>query len=367
MRIAYMLTSLGIGGAERQAIGLAERMASRSHDVALIVLRPPAKPEWQTHLPVIRLDVTKSPRGVAGGFVRGRNFLRAFEADVLHSHTFPANMAARMLGAAGAVPAVVSTIHNVYEGGKHRTLAYRLTDRFSQHSTAVSQAVADRYIAIGAIPARKCSVITNGIDLERFTVSDRQDDWSRELMHAEDSFVWLAAGRDVPAKDFNNLLAAFWSVRSQHPKTQLRIAGEPDRNRLLCIKRQISGGERLGIRWLGHCNDMPATIASVNAFVLSSAWEGMPLVVGEAMAMEKPVIATDVGGVRELVGDAGVLVPAKNPQALADAMLRVMRMTQEERAVMGKAARLRITQSFDMDAKAREWESLYSHLLCDLQ
>ena len=87
--------------------------------------------------------------------------------------------------------------------------------------------------------------------------------------------------------------------------------------------------------------------------------------VGEAMAMEKPVVATDVGGVRELVGQAGILVPAKNPQALADAMLRVMGMKQEERQAMGEAARRRISNSFNMDAKVAEWEALYTRLLCD--
>jgi len=91
----------------------------------------------------------------------------------------------------------------------------------------------------------------------------------------------------------------------------------------------------------------------------------MPLVVGEAMAMEKPVVATDVGGVRELVGNAGVLVPAKDPQALADAMLRVMKMKQEDRSAMGEGARMRIESFFEMDAKASEGEALYRRLLGD--
>ena len=72
---------------------------------------------------------------------------------------------------------------------------------------------------------------------------------------------------------------------------------------------------------------MPALLDAADGFVLASAWEGMPLAVGEAMAMEKPVVATDVGGVRELVGDAGVIVPAKDPEALAKAMLALMRTT----------------------------------------
>jgi glycosyltransferase involved in cell wall biosynthesis len=91
----------------------------------------------------------------------------------------------------------------------------------------------------------------------------------------------------------------------------------------------------------------------------------MPLVVGEAMAMEKPVVATDVGGVRELIGDAGVVIPPKSLEALADAMLRVMRMPEDQRNALGKAARERIRQRFDINAKAQEWDALYSHVLGD--
>ena len=108
---------------------------------------------------------------------------------------------------------------------------------------------------------------------------------------------------------------------------------------------------------------MPALLDAADGFVLASAWEGMPLAVGEAMAMEKPVVATDVGGVRELVGEAGVIVPAKSPERLAEAMLEMMRRTDEERRKLGSAARERIAAHFSIDAKIDEWEALYGKLL----
>jgi glycosyltransferase involved in cell wall biosynthesis len=85
----------------------------------------------------------------------------------------------------------------------------------------------------------------------------------------------------------------------------------------------------------------------------------MPLAVGEAMAMEKPVVATDVGGVRELVGETGVIVPARSPESLAKAMIAMMRTAPEDRGSLGRAARERIQCRFSMDAKADEWEALY--------
>ena len=367
MRIAYMLTSLGIGGAEKQTVALAEEMAVRGHDVAVIVLRRRVPREWQTGLLVVRLGMTRSPGNFTGGLICGREFLRHFQPDILHSHTFPANMIARILQASGGVRKVVSTIHNVYEGGRHRTIAYRLTDRFSIHTTGVSQAVADRYIHSGAIPRQKCSVITNGIDTQQFSVQSSAGT-ARESSCSEETFVWLAAGRAVPAKDFESLLTAFKLVRDARPNTELWIAGELDRTRLLRINGRAVGTERNeseGICWLGFCKDMASTIAPADAFVLASAWEGMPLVLGEAMSMEKSVVATDVGGVRELVGDAGSIVPSKNPEALAEAMLRVMQLPESERRELGKTARARVVERFDMRSKADEWESLYTRIVSD--
>jgi glycosyltransferase involved in cell wall biosynthesis len=108
---------------------------------------------------------------------------------------------------------------------------------------------------------------------------------------------------------------------------------------------------------------MPALLDAADGFVLASAWEGMPLVVGEAMAMEKPVVATDVGGVRELLGETGMIVPAKSSGSVAEAMLEMMRKTNDERRRMGRAACERIAAHFSMDAKAEEWQALYRKLL----
>jgi glycosyltransferase involved in cell wall biosynthesis len=166
----------------------------------------------------------------------------------------------------------------------------------------------------------------------------------------------------VPAKDFPNLLHAFARVRGEIPEARLWVAGEAAGAGSAAIQMQAA---ELGasVRWLGLRRDMPALLDAADGFVLASAWEGMPLAVGEAMAMEKPVVATDVGGVRELVGEAGVMVPAKNPEALAEAMLDLMRSTPEARGALGRLARERIAARFSIDAKADEWEALYRAVL----
>jgi glycosyltransferase involved in cell wall biosynthesis len=264
-------------------------------------------------------------------------------------------MTARLLHLALAAP-VISTIHNVYEGSWLRMLAYRLTDPLCLRTTAVCQAAAERFARLRAVPAHKLSVLTNGIDTAEFTHDSERRARLRAEMGAGAEFIWLAAGRVVPAKDYPNLLRAFAQVRAKSPQSQLWIAGAAEAaGAIQTLSRDLGAS----VRWLGLRRDMPALLDAADAFVLASAWEGMPLAVGEAMAMRKPVVATDVGGVREFVGDSGVIVPAKNAERLAEAMLGLMQLPLEARLKMGRKASVQIRDTFSMDAKADAWEALY--------
>ncbi len=372
MRIVYVLNSLGVGGAERQALAVAGSMAQRGHSITLLVLTPQIADEWPTTLPVIHLDIRKTPFSALRGLLKARNLLPELQPDLLHSHSFQSNIFARLLKLLCPSVKVISTVHNVYEGGPLRMLAYRLTDSLSSRTTAVSQAAADRFIRLKAIPERKCQVLTNGIDVAQFTPSSDRRAQTRAAMVAGESFIWLAAGRLVPAKDFPNLLQAFKHVRAIFPDSQLWIAGafadatlKPTRNGrtsfVSLIAYERSSMEQ--VRLLGLCRDMPAVFDAADAFVLSSAWEGMPLAVGEAMAMEKPVVATDSGGTSELVGNAGLIVPSQDPSALANAMVDLMHQPFAARQSLGQAARARIASHFNIDARADSWEALYRSML----
>lgn len=363
MRIAYVLTSLGVGGAERQVVALAERMAARGHAVSLLVLRPRQPEEWPTTVDLVHLDMRRTPASLLAGLAKARRFLRAFAPGLIHSHTFPANLVARLLRLSYSAP-VLSTIHNVYEGAWPRMLAYRLTDPLSRRTTVVSHAAAERYLRLKAVPACKCIVLNNGIDSTEFAPSPERRTRLRAGMGVQEEFVWLAAGRIAPAKDYPNLLRAYAQLHAGLPSARLWVAGEAIGSKAAAIQALAADlGLGASIRWLGLRRDMPALLDAADGFVLASAWEGMPLAVGEAMAMEKPVVATDVGGVRELVGECGVIVPARSSEALAQAMLALVQTAPEARSSLGRAARRRIQGQFSMDAKADEWETLYRSIL----
>jgi glycosyltransferase involved in cell wall biosynthesis len=368
MRILYILTSLGMGGAEKQALAIAERMARRGHDVALIVLMPPVKEEWATALPKAHLGISRAPASWMAGMARVRRFVCDFNPDLINSHSFHANILARLLKPVIPRAAVISTVHNVYEGSWMRMLTYRLADGLSRQTVIVSEAAAERFIRVKAIPVRKSCVIPNGIDLEEFKPDARRreefrSDMGLEALDGDGDFVWIAIARIAPAKDLPNLIRAFAKVHAAEHRTRLWVTGEGREQDVLILRRMVMElGVSESVRFLGLRRDIPALLDAADGFVLSSAWEGMPLALGEAMAIEKPVVATDVGGVRELVGNAGIVVPAKDHEALTQAMTAMMRRASEERRVLGRAARERIVQHFSIDVSADKWEALYHTL-----
>ena len=360
MRIAYILTSLKMGGAERQVLALAERMQARGHDVRVFVLRFREEGECRTQLPVVYLNMNRNSLSGIDGYLRAAHALREFGPDAIHGNNFHGNLLARLLKFACPSAAVVTVIHNIYEGGRLRMLAYRVTEPLSTRNVAVCQAAADRFVREGVMPRRKLSVISNGIDLAEFMPDAERRERVRAQLEAGDDFIWLAVGRVAPAKDYPNLLRAFAVASAAAPNARLWIAGEAQREHSLELAelcRQLKLTQT--VRWLGLRRDIPALLDAADGFVLASAWEGMPLALGEAMAMEKRVVATDAGGVREMAGDCGTVVPVHDSAALARAMEAAMRKPAEERQ-MEQAARTRIAMHFNVETKAAEWESCYA-------
>jgi len=130
---------------------------------------------------------------------------------------------------------------------------------------------------------------------------------------------------------------------------------------LPALEQQAAGLGVLGhVTFLGIRSDVPALLAAADVFVLPSAWEGFGLVVGEAMACERVVVATDCGGVRELLGDCGLLVPPRDPGALASALTRALALTPAEAAAMGARARRRIVDHFSLESAVERWLAIYA-------
>ena len=360
MKILLVITGLGVGGAERLVTNLADHFAAAGHEVVLAYFHD--KPELRPVNPGVRLvnlHMRRSPLGVMAALRRFRRIVREFRPDVVNSHLVHANILTRLLRLVAPMPLLVSSAHNTNEQGHGRMLAYRLTDRLADISTNVSNEAVEAFEHQDALRPGRMVAIHNGIDITVFTFNLAGRERVRsELSLDKSEPLLLAVGRLREQKDYPNLLCAFASLEGGPVKPRLAIVGDgPLRGELEVLAKSLGVADRVHL--LGVRHDVPALMAASDVFVLSSAWEGFGLVVAEAMACERPVVATDCGGVREVVADAGFLVPPRNTQALTEAMRLALRLSDGECERLGVAARARVLANFSFDAMADRYLAIY--------
>lgn len=363
MKVMLLITGLSVGGAERQVSDLADSLFSKGHEILLVYMTGEAlvKPS-NNGVSVVALGMNRSFVSVIKAFFELRRIIGSFKPDVIHSHMVHANIMARLIRVISKVPVLVSTAHSTNEGRGIRMLAYRLTDGLTDISTNVSVEAVRIFEQRRAVPHRRMTAIHNGIDVNKFSVNLIKREKIRAQLDVNDLKVFLAVGRLVDAKDFPNLLAAFSTVHKRHADSRLLIVGDGVlKAQLLEIARKLEILDCL--RFLGTRDDVPDLMNAADYFVLSSAWEGFGLVVAEAMATEKVVIATDAGGVAEVLGDCGLLVPARNPELLAKAMLKALELHPEEARLLKIAARQRVVSQYGLDNVSNKWLELYEKLL----
>ncbi len=362
--ICFLITSLDpVGGAETQVANLAKGLQHRGWKITVTSMLPEgdrlAAELRACGVSVITLGMQNGkadPRAIW----RLAKILKVLKPDVLHAHMVAANLLARIARLFAAVPLLISTAHNIREGGRSYDLAYRITDRLGDLTTNVSAEAARRYVSDGLVPETRLRVVHNGIDVNHFRPRARAREAMRRALGVSDQFVWLAVGRLRDQKDYPNLLRAFAPLRG----AVLLIAGEGElRPQLEHLVAELQITE--SVRFLGFRQDCSELLNAADGYVLSSLWEGLPLVLLEAAATALPIVATDVGGNSEIVmdGHTGLLVPAGDSAALRVAMERVMTTSEQQRCQMGTAGREYVLSRYSMAQIISEWEGLYRKLL----
>jgi glycosyltransferase involved in cell wall biosynthesis len=367
MRILFVSTSMGMGGADSQLLAAAQELRARGHDVLIVSLTPLGPMGLRAQSLGISTKSLEMRRGIPDprGLVRLTRLVRVWRPDVLHSHMVHANLMVRVVRLLAPVPALVSTIHNIYEGGGLLMAVYRLTNGLVDHMTIISEAAADRFIRERIVPRELLRVIPNGVDPEPYRQAPTGvREGLRHALRLGQEFVWLAVGRFELAKDYPNMLRAFVAVRERHPETVLLLAGRGSLQvETEALARELQLGE--GVRFLGVRDDVAALLSAADGYVMSSAWEGMPMVLLEAAAGGLPIVTTRVGGNGEAVldGESGFLAPPRDHRALASAMLRLMDLTETERRRMGERGRQHIRTRYGLTRVVEQWEELYREVL----
>lgn len=362
VRVLALITSLGIGGAERQLCSVAEALTKRGLHVTLVTMLEPTSQSAHftpAGVPVTTLHMTKGRLSIRSLREAVRT-TKEIKPHVILSFNYPANVLGRLLGAVCRVPVVITSLQNTFFGGIHRDIVLRLTDCLTTLNVPNSDCGANALIRRHVATRSKTVVIWNGIDVVQWNRDARNPGESANDPKREPgAFQWIAVGRLEPQKDYSTLLAACQILAKGTASFRLWIAGSGPLNNQLREELQRRSLEGV-VEFIGRRSDIPGLLARCDAFVLSSAWEGSPNVVLEAMTVGLPVVATAVGGVPELIkpNETGYLVPPREPQSLASAMLDMMSRSTEQRLRMGEAARALVDAHYSLEAVVNRWESL---------
>lgn len=341
---------------------------------------PNAKIARDQHMRVLPLALRRSIhlRSDLAGAAQLIHYFRSERPDILHTHNIKVGHLARVLGALARVPIVVHTLHGLAYALDTPALKRRghaLLEWFASRRVDVvlAQSDEDRRTVIdsGAIEAGRVELIGNGIELSRFTPGD----WTtaaRRQVRAElgiggEDVLFLSAARLVREKGFVELFEALALARRRDRRIRLAVAGEIDEEKADALERALVERARAdGVLLLGRRADMPQLYAAADVVTLISWREGLPRTLMEGAAMGKPLLAADARGCREVVRPPanGLLVPVRDPVALAEAMLR-MTSAREQRDAWGEANAREARRRYDLNTVVARVVAVYDRLLAE--
>ena len=363
--VFHLITELDRGGAQMALYRLlAYRQNGRFHPHVICLYngdKVVAQQIQQLGIPVTDLGLSAPWR--LDTLWRLYRFLRQERPFILHTWMFHANIPGRILGRLTRIPVIISSERTMGQEGRVRRLLNRLTGWLPDRIICVSQQVADFAAQEIGLPPAKLTVIRNGIDMAQFADLPDQQTARAVFGLPKQGKIVAAIGRPRPVKGFSYLLEAFAQIAANQPDLYLLFVGDgPDKRPLQTAAQQLPIADR--VIFLGDQQEIPRLLAALDMLVLPSLWEGLPNVVLEAMAAGLPVVATAVGGTPELVveGETGLLVPPRDPAALAQAILTLLNDPELARR-LGKNGRYRATTQFTIQQMVQQTENLYQQLI----
>jgi glycosyltransferase involved in cell wall biosynthesis len=381
LRVLRIIGRLNMGGPAHQAALLSGRRFYPERYETLLVHGTPAPGEASLaelaeeegaamhYVPELRQPV--HPLYDSRALLKLIRVARAFKPDVVHTHTAKAGFLGRQ--AALAVrprPAIVHTYHgHVLEGyfGAARARLYleleRALARVSDRLIGVSQATVDDLVRLGVAPPERFRVLPLGLDLDPLAEVDvaSRPASRRELGIGAEEILLVFVGRVVPIKRLDLLLPALAQARESEPRLRLAVVGDGDERPRL--ERQAAElGIAADVLFLGYRRELRPIFAAADIAVLSSDNEGTPVSLIEAAAAGLPAVATDAGGVGEVVStEMGILVPRGDVAALAGVMVE-MAADPQRRERCGRAAQRRALGRYGAARLLSDIDALYREL-----
>ena len=364
MESVHVVENLDRGGLERTVVDLIASQRDAGHECRVICLFKLGLLARELLASGVRVDACgKRPGLDLRALRRARALIRQSPDAVIHTHNAMAHYYAVLASLGLPVKCRINTRHGM--GGRTRSgrqeWLYRQSLRGTDYAVAVCEAARQRFAADGMHPRRALLSVPNGIRLERFRPAD---DVARQSLVAElglptGSRIIGTVGRLQPVKDHALLLRAFAKVRVQVPEAALVIVGDGPLRAALEAQAEQAGLSD-AVRFMGDRHDVPRLLTGMEVFALTSTSEGYSVALLEACASSLPIVATDVGGNREIVrhGINGRLVPSGDTAAIATALIALLR-GGEQAAAMGRAGYAWAQAEASFRTMAERYHGLY--------
>lgn len=357
IHVVHLTYAVSQGGAARVIVNLSNRLDPSRFRVSIVTETPAGGLEsWLEPRVGLYRVLARRGKDPTMPFRLGR-VLRRLQPDVLHTHAWGALLNGRLVGWGLGIPVTIHMEHGTLEERPlHRRIQRWLWHRVDA-VVAVSEELRDRMSRTMRFPVQRIRLIPNAVDTEQFRPGATERDRTRAGLDAGGGTCVLACvGRLHPIKGHGAMIEAL----AQLPDSvHLWLVGEGElRDELAAAAERLGVARR--VRFLGFRQDVVGILCAADVLVQPSVSEGLSLTVLEGMACALPVVATDVGGNRELVspGETGLLVPARDVRALAEAV-RALASDAALRRAMGERGRARVKERFSLARAAADFEALY--------
>lgn len=361
--ILYVINQLGIGGAERQLINLAQNIDDKKFQPIICSLSANVKLAEELNPKVILEVIPEVSDPDLTRFWKISKLITKYQPAIIHSYLFVANMWTRLVGLTNNIPVIISERNS----NENKAIWMRVIDRllapYARCLIANSESGANLAIKRQEISTDRVYIIHNGIDLTPFNHLKNKEMARKIYGLRVDQPVIGIIGKLYPQKDHDTFFKAISILVERWPNLITLCVGDgPRKEELKSLAEKLK--LRNNVIFLGNRLDIPDIMAAVDIIVSSSAWEGMPNVILEAMAASKPVVATSVGGVPEIIedGKTGYLTPPNSPTLLATSISKLL-LNPYLRQIVGRDGRQFVEKQFSIEKMVKDTEKIYYEIL----
>lgn len=368
MRVLMFIQSLELGGSEKQCVEMARLLSRNGFAVTVGCMRrtgPLLRKVAEAGLPVVEfaVDSLLRPRALLQ-MLRLMRFIRANEFDIVHANDLYANLFAVPAARLAGVRLVISSQRDLSDSSWYTSIRRRILRGIQRKSNYVivnSAAIRSQLVRDDGFDSAKIRVVYNGIDVEQYGPLKKRADSTvfGQTFLPGTKLVVMVANMHRDVKGHGELLVAAQTVRREYPAARFLLVGDGEMRAAFEMQARLAGLEK-SVIFLGHRTDVAEILAHCDIGVLASRAEGLPNAVMEYMASGLATVATPVGGVPELVEHErnGLLVPARSPSALSEAILRLLK-DDELRHRLADAARETVQSKCDLTALLRDLGDVY--------